>query len=176
MGYEKELGPANWIIRILIGFTSFVTTGSLLHSEIRKRRLPTTLFSSGLLRLTSAGSLWCAPIASLLLVFTVIPVSCMMRWVGTMIALYTQMAFLGFYQLSRLYYCFSNQQLHGKHGYPICLFLVMGIIGIIIWISGVFLKIFVNTFASKCGYRNDLSFFYRIRECNVPNSARIERF
>ena len=166
MGDEKELGPADWISRILIGFTSFVITGSLLHSEIRKRRLSTTRFASGVLRLTSAGSLWCAPIASLLLVCSVIPGSCMFSWGGAIIALYTQLAFLTFYQLSRLYYCFSNRKLHGKHGYPTCLFLVMGIVGVIIWISGVMLKISVNTLPSKCGYRNDM-FFYRLRERSI---------
>ena len=129
--------------------------------------MSTTLFASGLLRFTSAGCLLCAPIASLLLIFSVIPGFCMIHWMGTLIAMSTQTAFLGFYQLSRLYYCFSNKQLHGKHGYPKCLFLVMGIIGMINWISAVMLETAVMSSPSKCGYRNDLSFFYRFRERSI---------
>ena len=167
MAHVQELIPSVCIIRILIGLACFVITGSVLHSEIRKRRLSTTLFSSGLLRFTSAGCLWCGPISSLFLIFSVIPGFCMIRLIGTMIPLYTQTTLLGFYQLSRLYYCFSNQQLHGKRGYPICLFLVMAIIGIILWISDLIVHVFVRTMPRKCGYRNDLSFFCQFREKSI---------
>ena len=162
-----ELPPAAWILKILIGLTGFMISGSLLHSEIRKRRLPTTLFASRLLRLASAGCLWCGAISLLLLIFSVIPGFCMIRWIGTTTASYTQNAFLGVYQLSRLYYCFSNRQLRGNHGYPICLFLVMTTIAIIIWIAGAMLQIVVVTMPSKCGYRSHLSLFYRFRERSI---------
>ena len=164
MAYVQELIPSVWVIRIVIGLMGFVINGSLLHSEFRKRRFPTPHFSNALLRLTSAGCLWSGFIAQVLLIFTVIPGFCMIEWMGTMIAGYLEFFFLSFYQLSRLYYCFSNQQIHGKHGYPIWIFCVMIIIGIINWISGVMLQIFVVTLPSKCGYRNDWSFFYRNRD------------
>ena len=159
---QQILAPA-WIFRVLVGIIGIAITGKLLHNEIKKRRLPTTYFSSQYLRITSAVCFWCGPISSALLVFSVIPGFCMMRFIGSTVTVYTQILFLSFYQLSRLHYCFSNQQLHAKKGYPLWVFVVMVIIGIIVYISGLMLLIFVDTLPSKCGYTNDVSFFYRYR-------------
>ena len=41
----------------------------------------------------------------------------------------TQFMFMGFYQLSRLYYCFSNKQLHNRNGYPLCVFIIKFVSG-----------------------------------------------
>ena len=77
---------------------------------------------------------------------------------------FAQFLSLSLYQLSQLHYCFSNQQLHAKNGYPLWVFVVMISIGIIIWISGMMLQIFVDTLPAKCGYTNEFSFFYRYRQ------------
>ena len=159
---QEILGPA-WIFRVLVGIIGIAITGKLLHNEIKKRSLPTTHFSSQYLRVTSAVCFWCGPISPALLVCSVIPGFCMMRFIGSTMTFYTQILFMSFYQLSRLHYCFSNQQLRAKKGYPLCVFVVMVIIGIIVWISGLMLLIFVDTLSSKCGYTDDASFFYRYR-------------
>ena len=141
---QEILAPA-WIFRLLIGIIGIAITAKLLHTEIKKRRLQTTHFSSQYLRITSAVCFWCGPISPTLLICSVIPGFCMMRFIGSTMTFYTQILFLSFYQLSRLHYCFSNQQLHAKKGYPFWVFVMMVIIGIILWISGLMLHIFVDT-------------------------------
>ena len=163
MVYVQEIPPSAWIFRILLGLFGFAITSRLLRSEIKKRRLPTTHFSSKYLRIASAVCFWCGPISPALLICSVIPGFCMMRFIGSTMTFYTQILFLSFYQLSRLHYCFSNQQLHAKKGYPFWVFILMVIIGINLWISGLMLHIFVDTLPSKCGFTNDISFFYQFR-------------
>ena len=161
MVFVQELPPPAWILRILLGLIGFVIAGTLLQSELNKRRSPNIHFLSRLLRLTSLGCLWCGPVSALCLILSVIPGFCMMQRIGSVMALITQVLLMSFYQLSRLHYCFSNQQLHGHKGYPLWVFLVLITIGIINYTMQWIQFIFVNTLPSQCGYRDDLSFFYR---------------
>ena len=162
--HVQELPPAAWIFRIVSGLMGFTISGSLLHSEIKRRRSPTVHFSSRLLRLTSIICLWCGPISSLLIILTVVPGFCMMRYIGSATAFGTQFIFLALYEMSRLHYCFSNQQLHGNRGYPLRVFVALIAFGVISWISRVMLPILVDTPTAQCGYRDDLSFFWRMSE------------
>ena len=87
----------------------------------------------------------------------------MFRLIGCVMVYFAQFLSLSLYQLSQLHYCFSNQQLHAKNGYPLWVFVVMISIGIILWIAGIVQHVFVDTLPSDCGYTDELSFFYRYR-------------
>ena len=163
MVHVQRVPPPVWIARVVIGAIGFAITGLVLYSDIKKRRRPTTQFYSNYLRWTSAVCIWCAPITPLFLILTVFPGFCMIRFVATVMTLLTQSMFLSFYQLSRLHYCFSNQQLHGNKGYPQWVNLMITI-GIMIWISTLMVYILVVTLPSKCGYTDSVSLFYRFRE------------
>ena len=164
MAHTQVLFPLAWITRILIGSVGFAITASILRAERAKRHARTIKFHSKYLRQTSAVCFWCGPISSLFLIFSVIPGFCMFRFIGSMLATYAQSHFLSLYQLSRLHYCFSNQQTRTNNGYPFWVFMVMITIGIIIWILVAMLVILVDTLPAKCGYTNDFCFFYRYRE------------
>merc|ERR1712154_46127 len=47
----------------------------------------------------------------------------------------SQAIFMGFYQLSRLYHCFSENQIYLTKAYPKWLFIVMQIIGVLLIIT-----------------------------------------
>ena len=164
MAYVQELPPLAWIVRLVMGMMGFAITCRVLYSEVKKRRLPSTQFYSRYLRWTSAVCVWCAPISPLLFILGVIPGFCFIRFSGSIVTSYTQFVLLGFYQLSRLHYCFSNQQLHGKKGYPQWVFAVMITIGIVLWISSVMLQLLVDILPSKCGYTENGFLFYRYGE------------
>ena len=71
---------------------------------------------------------------------------------------------MGFYQLSRLYYCFSNQQIHSNKGYPKCLFIIMYAMGIMVGIGVVFsAKMWEgsNFFRTDCAINHDLVYHYQ---------------
>ena len=161
MSYVQEFPPLAWIVRLVMGMIGFAITGRVLYYEVKKRRLPSTQFHSHYLRWTSAVCVWTAPIPPLLFIFGVIPGFCMIRFSGSIVISYTQIVFLSFYQLSRLHYCFSNQQLHGKKGYPQWIFILMVIIGFMLWISVVTLQLLVDILPSKCRYTGNGFLFYR---------------
>ena len=167
MVHIQQFPPAAWTIRLVLGMVGFAITGRVLYSEVKKRRLPTVQFYSQHLRITSAVCIWFAPITPLSLMLTLIPGFCMIRFICNMVPFYTQFVFLGFYQLSRLHYCFSNKQLHGNKGYPQWVFVVMVTIGIILWTYAFILHILVDILPSKCGYTDDFSLFYRYRARSI---------
>ena len=73
-----------------------------------------------------------------------------------------QILSMGFYQLSRLYYCFANKQIHSKKGYPNYFFIIMFVMGGIGCIN-VLLALTAYRpliFLSRCTY-NDKAEFHR---------------
>ena len=163
MVHVQVITPPAWIVRMVISLIIFVIIARILRSEVKKRRLATTQFYSKYLRFTSAVCIWLAPITPLFIFLSVIPGFCTIRLIGSAMMFYTQFVFLGFYQLSRLHYCFSDQQLHGNKGYPLWVFVMMISIGIMGWISALILHLLVDTLPSKCGYTDNGSLFYRFR-------------
>ena len=70
---------------------------------------------------------------------------------------------MGFYQLSRLYYCFANNQIHSDKGYPKWLFNIMYIIGVIICLNYAVSNETMPNFSifnSKCGINDKFEFYY----------------
>ena len=66
----------------------------------------------------------------------------------TIIGLWQPM-FMGFFQLSRLYYCFSSNQVYSNKGYSTFLFVIMFIVGFLIMSTDIFIAL--NNICLKCG-------------------------
>ena len=72
---------------------------------------------------------------------------------------------MGLYQLARLHYCFSNEQMQSatvNFGYPKLLFILMYLIGFIAGINLISSYPFIDGasfFNFKCGYNNTLTFY-----------------
>lgn len=79
----------------------------------------------------------------------------------------TQGAVMESFQLSRLYHCFSAQQVHSKEGYPIWLFIVVAMAMTLC----VILQITINDIAqptTSCGIDNNGDVFYeRFKVCTT---------
>ncbi len=74
-----------------------------------------------------------------------------------------QVVFMGMFQLTRLYLCFSNDQVHGKNGYPQWVFVVMVSLGVLYFVSGVSLSIMAIPHPSSCGFRSGPTFVLEYR-------------
>ena len=74
-----------------------------------------------------------------------------------------QAVFMGFYQLSRLYYCFSTDKVYLKYGYPQTLFRIMFTIGFILLINYILFPIIDDNLFSQCEVKlvDDTYYFYR---------------
>ena len=63
---------------------------------------------------------------------------------------------MGYYQLSRLYYCFANEQVHSNKGYPKYVFIIMYILGLIHLInyplSAALSTVIGSDFFKECSY------------------------
>lgn len=67
------------------------------------------------------------------------------------LSLMTQIISMGYYQLSRLKYCFSNDQIHSTKGYPKWLFIFMYVLGIILCINWILWMTSTNLSADDPG-------------------------
>ena len=86
---------------------------------------------------------------------------------------------MGFYQLSRLHYCFSNSQIHSDKGYPKWLFNIMYTIGIILAINYIASIEFVKNghiFQTKCGINDKYEFFYQPLDLITTNISSLYYF
>lgn len=158
--------PHEWISGICIAVICLIISGSLLQSELRQRRSQTTTFTSRFLQIFSAATLWTGVIVTLLLVLKFVPGFCFMERTAPFIAITTQFMLMGFYQLSKLYYCFSNNQIHARNGYSLWIFIVMITFGIMLNLSMFLLFTISWQFPTRCGYKSDFTFF---SECTPPS-------
>ena len=158
--------PHEWISGTVIALISFIISGSLLQSELRQRRSGSITFTSRFLGIFSAATLWAGIIVTLLLALKFVPAFCFMERTAPFIAITTQFMFMGFYQLSKLYYCFSNNQIHARNGYPLWIFIVMITFGIMLNLSMFLLFTISWQFPTRCGYKSDFTFF---SECRHPS-------
>ena len=87
-----------------------------------------------------------------------------------------QFLMMGCYQLSRVYYCFANEQIHSNKGYPRWLFITMYITGVLlctnVLISGTFF-LPQGVFVYDCGFTNNLQFYYYPIKYSHRNAVEI---
>ena len=146
-----------WIVNIISLSLSSVIGLLILISELKQRRKSSTSFTTKWMKIFSLSCIICCVTYSLFAVLAYIPLVCtvsvLMRG-GSLMLL-----FMGFYQISRLYYCFSNEQVHSQKGYSKCTFRILIASGIFIFIN--FMTASTLTWTpKKCGY-NDQADYYR---------------
>ena len=157
VGNSGEVPPIRWILPTSIIMIGVIFTFLILASEIKnRRRLNETeiKFTTKSLQLSSICCMTCGFVA--LLSWSLYPfnIFCHFSILLADICIVLEIFFMGIYQLSRLYYCFANDQIHSKKGYPTYLFIIMWIIGIIIVFNWPLSLIFGNhwtTMKSQCG-------------------------
>ena len=153
---------AKWISDLAMCIINTLLIGALLHSEFKKRRESSTSFTTKWFKLFSISCIICCFSAAMCGMLSYIPIFCTFSLFLNYLLGFYAVTFMGFYQLSRLYYCFANAQIHSDKGYPKCLFIFMFIIGILLPINLMLSYLLTNQVVllrSKCGY-NDFKFYY----------------
>ena len=75
---------------------------------------------------------------------------------------------MGFFQLCRLHYCFSNEQVHGRNGYPLWVFIMMAAVGIVVFLDyWLVFCMMAEPLLSQCGYRSGFTIFWEYRDRSV---------
>ena len=128
MSTDVVVAPSKWIPDTIIFIIFVILNSIILRKEYNKRKQSTLTFTTKWFKYTSIGCMVCAVLHPLSSLFRLIPGLCLFSiWIHYVFAGLVAI-FMTSYQLIRLYYCFSNDQIHSKKGYPKWMFIVLFII------------------------------------------------
>ena len=157
--------PIEWLSVAITYLLWIIPNFFVLYSEIKQRQKSSVSFTTKFFELFSFMCIISGFLHCVFAMLTYVPGLCAFSFflqitVGVLLVLS-----MGFYQLSRLYYCFANNQVHSNKGYPKWVFVIMYTIGILygfmvimsLQLSDVVDSLF-RTFA--CGYNDNFEYFY----------------
>ena len=151
-----------WIVNRCIHVVWTVLTATILYSEIHQRVTKTISFTTKSLKWCSITCIVAAFLAQLFELLGYLPGFCTFYRVMCKIFSITTILFMGYFQLSRLHYCFANAQIHSDKGYTKLLFIIMFIIGgicsIVFIVSWMFIP-GLPPFYTKCGYNTNYDLY-----------------
>ena len=147
--------PISWVPDVITDLIGAIFIWIILRHEIKNRKDIVNKFSTKSLQLSSLSCIVSCFIAYFVGFLKYFDGFCYFgRFVGNT-CFGIQIISMGFYQLSRLHYCFSNSQIHSDKGYPKIVFIIMYIMGILLLINWPFLQLGLGesspALKSKCG-------------------------
>ena len=168
------LTPTNWSIWMIIGIITTILTAIVARMECKNRGTETNLFASDCLRITSAVSIGCGLTTPALMCLSVLPGVCILQWTSPFTMLGAQFVSMGFYQLSRLHYCFSQNSAQRRNGYPKWIFIAMVTFGSLLLASFAILHFVGEPLPSSCGFKSDYTFEWKYRESSILFTGDLE--
>jgi len=159
-----SLNEISWTLWMMASVTGTIITGLILWRETRKRDDDACTFGSNALRITSIVCMWSGLGVNICLIIWVLPGFCLMDSIPGAITFAMQFISLGFYQLSRLHYCFSRDRVYSHKGYPFWAFIVMIVAAILMIFWWLFNVIIVEPFTLKCGFSTSSGSFFHLKK------------
>ena len=142
-----------WVVSTIISIICFAATNAILFQERRKRSQHDYPVASKSLSVFSYLCIIIGPIVSLIHGMAYLPGLCHVHHVLLAPIACLQVASMECYQLSRLYYCFSRNQVHSDKGYPKWVFWALFIV-LLLWFILNNTASF-NLFIHKCYIQSD---------------------
>ena len=128
---------SSWLLSTALSVICFGFAASILYRERRNRMKSNLVVTTKYLTVSSYFCIIIGSLSTALYSFTFIPgyslFPCLLHHILAIPSAYIQFAAMECYQLSRLYYCFSRNQVHSNKGYPNCLFITL-IFVLAIWV------------------------------------------
>ena len=149
--YEKPLNY--WLSSMTISLSCCIIGAAIQVREVQKRKNPEVIIPSKYL---SIFSYWCialGPFATIFGALSYLPALCIVADLLRQPTLYIQIAAMECYQLSRLYYCFSKDQVHSDKGYPQWIFWLLFSVLIMWLIASVVMN--YSFFTRNCWLESD---------------------
>ena len=128
-----------WSNSMVISLLCFVIATAIKYREKRKRKHPDNIVPSKYLFAFSYLCIFMGPIITMFGAVSYLPALCLISAHLRGPSLFLQIMAMECYQLSRLHYCFSRDQIHSDKGYPQWVFtvlfsvLVMWFVSAVIW-------------------------------------------
>ena len=131
------LSVQEWLPISITAFVFGITSLCILRSEIYRRGIPSAQFPNPFLKHLSILCMVFSFLCQFFWMLYGFPGACtFVGYIGFSFSLFSGHT-MGLYQVSRLYYCFSNSQVHSKRGYPKAVFIIMYTLLILSVICGV---------------------------------------
>eukprot|EP01084_Bolivina_argentea_P147491 258038_1 len=147
--------PKQWVPIMLIGFITTVVNGYILKKDYAKRQSKHTKRTKkiwSLLSMISAASF------ALFHFIHYFPGFCLFSDKLSTTAISLQACFTGFYRLSKLYSCFSKNQLYSSKGYSNIIFVIMYSFGTILLLHALIAPWFVTKINRFCTMNTSAEF------------------
>eukprot|EP01084_Bolivina_argentea_P278412 475611_1 len=154
----STIQPIEWIIVSFMALTATVTNCIILRKELKKLRSEHVNYTTKWLKLFSLLTMICGIVYTFINFVRYFPIFCQFAAPSSYFMIANQGVFMNFYQISRIYYCFSQSKVYSKKGYPNYLFVIMYSIGVLIIIS-TFYPYFFTLWNTKCGINNKYEYF-----------------
>eukprot|EP01084_Bolivina_argentea_P270697 460353_1 len=145
-----------WIPVCILGLFTLIINGFILMKEIQKRKAGNVTFASKFLSFWSFLCILLGVLNGLVTFTRYFDEFCYFMWYFQEIFFSNQAVIMGFYQLSRLSYCFSKNKM-----YPNNIFIIMYIIGVIIILGSLVNPLLNGDIPTHCGI--DQSYNYYVK-------------
>ena len=159
MSTSNVIEPGEWITLSILGLIATTLNIRILFKEYTKRQLQDIQFTTKWLRIHSLISHMFGIGYAITWTVDYLPFTCYFSAPLQFTCGTSQLLFIGFYQLSRLYYSFSKSNVYSNKGYRNWVFITMFSIGILILINGCVSSWLVIPYPSHCGI-NDKAQYY----------------
>ena len=153
--------PEEWIPARFVYAVNTSIIILILIKEYKKRKQASTKFTTKSLQYLSSICMIAALLTNVLFVLPPFNGFCFVKISFCLFSLGIHASFMSFYQLYRLYYCFSNKSIHSTKGYPKGVFNIMTCIGIFVIASMTFIGVLWNDGPYiDCGINSKFEFYY----------------
>ena len=152
-----------WLSACIVGFVALTINLYMLKMECKKRKsIDNAQFTTKSSQINSLLCMICGVIHSFSIFTAYFDGFCFFSPNVYASSIGIQAAFMGFYQLDRLSYCFSQSQVYSNKGYPKSVFIVMNGFGVIFVILMLIWPWLFQGPSRNCYIDNTLTFHYTI--------------
>ena len=151
----RVVPPEEWITSTLLGLIVVIINFTLLKKEWNKRKSKEAHFTNKQLQFSSLIMMICGVIAGLVFATSNLNGFCSFGYFSIFFIAYFQGFALEWYQLARLYYCFSRNKVYSNKGYPTWIFVLIMVAFILNCIAMFIASIFTIDLTQYCGVRKD---------------------
>ena len=167
------LEPYQWMALAMMGFCCMCVNVYLLKTECRHSKKPTITSTKPYIQIWSTPCFIYGIIFGLLYFIGYFQILCKISSELINISFTGQAISMGFYQISRLHYCFAQATVYNQHGYPQYIFIIMYIIGGIMLVSSLIYPWIFSDVHIKCGINEHCQYypFESMFKANEVNSG-----
>eukprot|EP01084_Bolivina_argentea_P059980 109574_1 len=162
-----------WIPSMLIiVLLEIISNGYMLKQEFKHQKSGNSTFTTKYLKLWYFLCIISGFMNGIFALLQVINGFCYFSGYLWGITVFMQPIFMGYYQLSRIQYCFSKSKVYSDKGYSHCVFLIMYAISAIFVVNILIGLLLIGSCPIICGINKHYQFYYQPNFFNVPFNIR----